>query len=783
MYPKELSVAFFRSVLDIQKSLASIAVSDCSNPKEEAQTANLKLPKSDDTVKTWRSLPVDIKYHILAKLDYLDLYRAKTQSKEFKDLIESEDFHGWRGKAREASLTTLYFFVRNGIWNCEGYDLITKTWMRLPPFTSLPDLDPDSFKDHSICTAGCLICANVGKAQDRLIVFNPLTRNHKELPRLNHRRNPVLMHMVAYSKEEAQYYKVIVAGSSKLGDEHLSKTTEVYDSRTKTWKLTDDLPGPLFALNEHQAGAYANGILYCIAFLEDDQGKGLLAYSVAEEKWRPDLTRPLPYSTSSNIVQLLESDGEIYLFSEIEQERRVEHRIDVLDQTLGQWRSVMTVTEVGNPGLQTYPEYTCVSFGAGKPCAYNTMEDREVVYEEVPSVDFVPAVEDKVGWDHLPREIQVRILGHLPYEQIYQLKTLSKDLKDLVESKESKVITLEEKPSLTACYFFTQKDVLQSGGFDQSTKKWRLLPPLTFFPADCKPDPYLFKEFLVCAKDGLVCINFSKSADKERLIVLNPLSRKYRELPPLNHRRNPVLMHMLVDPASQSYQVIVAGSCSSEDVHTSKITEAYDSRTGKWKRMGDLPEPAFALNEHQAGVFQDGKLFCIGFVEENGQVGKGIIAYDVEEGKWSSKCMHSLSFMSSTTLQLVESNGEVFLFSERIQDGLRAEHWIDKLEWAPGDGDQKNTCQLINVVKNEIRINDWCLETFGPEYTCVPYSDSQLYIFNAYDHTGVVYDIRDPGQSEVVKALPRQYTLNREHMLNSLYPILFTVEPRFSIEV
>jgi hypothetical protein len=107
------------------------------------------------------------------------------------------------------------------------------------------------------------------------------------------------------------------------------------------------------------------------------------------------------------------------------------------------------------------------------------------------------------------------------------------------------------------------------------------------------------------------------------------------------------------------------------------------------------------------------------------------------------------------------------------------------LEWAPGDGDQKNTCQLINVVKNEnLRIIDWCLEIYGPEYTCVPYSDSQLYIFNAYDHTGVVYDIRDQaGQSEVVQALPRQYTLNKEHILNSLYPILFTIEPRFSIEV
>jgi hypothetical protein len=233
-------------------------------------------------------------------------------------------------------------------------------------------------------------------------------------------------------------------------------------------------------------------------------------------------------------------------FLEIEQERRVELRNDVLDQLLGQGRSVMTEVKVGNLGLQPYPEDTRLLYDE------DTIEDYEVVYEEVPSVGFVPSVEGQLDWDHLPREIQGHILGRLRYELVYQLKTLSRKSKDLVES-ESEVITLEGKPSLTACYFFTQIDVLQWGGFDQHTKKWRLLPPLTFLPADCKPDPDLFKKFLVCAKGGLVCINFSKSAIR-RLIMLNALSRKYRELPPLNHRRNPMLMHMLVDPASHSYK-------------------------------------------------------------------------------------------------------------------------------------------------------------------------------------------------------------------------------------
>ncbi|KAG0610953.1 hypothetical protein M758_7G103400 [Ceratodon purpureus] len=374
------STQLYPRILDhIQKSIAIIAVSDSSNSKGDCQTSDLKLPKSKDKVKTWNSLPLDIKYYILSKLSYLDLYRAKTQSKEFKDLIESKEFQGWRGKVQEGLLTTLYFFVRNSIWYCEGYDLITKAWMRLPPFTTLPNLDPDSFKDHSICTAGCLFCANVGKDQEQLIVFNPLTRTHKELPRLHHRRNPVLMHMIVHPKDN--YYKLIVAGSSRLGDEHLSKKTEVYDSRTKLWKVTEELPGPLFALNEHQSGIHINGLLYCIAFLEGDRGKGLLVYNVAEERWLPECTRPLPYSAISNIVQLTENNGNIYLFSEIEQERRVEHRIDVLDQTLNEWKMVMTETKIGNPGLQTYPEYTCVSFGDNKLCVYNTIEHHGVVYE------------------------------------------------------------------------------------------------------------------------------------------------------------------------------------------------------------------------------------------------------------------------------------------------------------------------------------------------------------------------------------------------------------------
>ncbi|KAG0610957.1 hypothetical protein M758_7G103800 [Ceratodon purpureus] len=388
------------------------------------------------------------------------------------------------------------------------------------------------------------------------------------------------------------------------------------------------------------------------------------------------------------------------------------------------------------------------------------------------------------SWTSFPVDIRNSILAKLDYLDLFRAKTQSKVFKDLIDSKDfhgwrGKV----REGLLTALYFFfTEDKVLQCGGFDLSSKKWRLLPPLTFLPVTWKPDQDLFIEnFLVCAKGGLACINFSESTDKERLIVFNPLSREYRELPAMTYRRNPVLMHMLVNSASQSYQVIVAGSTKSGDEDLSKITEVYDSLTGKWKRMGDVPGSGFSLNDYQSGVFQEGKIFCIGYVDDR-QTYRGILGYDVEEGRWSRKWTHPLTFSSNySILQLLECNGEVYLFSEQSKDRHCTEHWVDRLEWT-GDGDGKKTCELINVIKKEVEtVDGWSLEIFGPEYTCVPYSDSQLYVFKAYDYTGVVYDIRDQGQSVV--ALPREYIANRERMFNSLHPILFTIEPSFSTKV
>jgi hypothetical protein len=392
-------------VLDIDRSVGScnVALNGKRKPVNSSRTGEPKeecgdpgLPVKDGEERGWSGFPSDIRDNILAKLDYKSLVQAKPVSKQIKDRIESDGFHSFRGEVhpREAFLTALHFYVgQHGVWQCVGYDLITKTWKRLPPFHMLPSLDPALFKDHSICGARGIMCANVSASssmKEKMVVFNLVTGRCRELPPLKHPRNPVLMQMVV--DLAGGWYKVVVAGSARAGDEHLSKITEVFDSRTSTWTVSQEFPGPFFALNEHQTGVYVDGILFCIAFLdtESDSGKGLVAFNVDEGKWLPHLTCPLPNSTNLSIVQLVESNGEVFVFSEIERNPyagNVEHRIDVLEKELmgrdsGKWRNVMTETKVGNQaGLQTYPEYTCVSFGEGKLCIFNTIVHTGVVYD------------------------------------------------------------------------------------------------------------------------------------------------------------------------------------------------------------------------------------------------------------------------------------------------------------------------------------------------------------------------------------------------------------------
>lgn len=75
------------------------------------------------------------------------------------------------------------------------------------------------------------------------------------------------------------------------------------------------------------------------------------------------------------------------MFSEVELNpyslhRTVEIRIDILEGATGKWWNVLTETKQGNQaGLLVYPEYTCLPFGEGKLCVFNTVAHTGVIHD------------------------------------------------------------------------------------------------------------------------------------------------------------------------------------------------------------------------------------------------------------------------------------------------------------------------------------------------------------------------------------------------------------------
>ena len=141
-----------------------------------------------------------------------------------------------------------------------------------------------------------------------------------------------------------------------------------------------------------------------------------------------------------------------------------------------------------------------------------------------------------------------------------------------------------------------------------------------------------------------------------------------------------MLMHMLTN--AKSYKMIVVGSSGmSVGNILSRKTEVYDSRTSKWDVTGYMPGLEFSLNEYQTGICIKGILHCIAFLEDG--YGNGVLAYDVDEGKWflDWKCpLSGLKNSSSPSVaQLAECDSEVYMFEQR-ETGRTVEHRIDKLE-------------------------------------------------------------------------------------------------------
>ena len=369
----------------------------------------------------------------------------------------------------------------------------------------------------------------------------------------------------------------------------------------------------------------------------------------------------------------------------------------------------------------------------------------------------------------LPLDVREDIFGRLPLDELLDSKRLSKSSKDLIERDTFR--SLWRDGPFTAITFFIKDKTWRCTAFNLQSKVWTRLPNFACLPT---PGANRFKEYSVCGHGGLLCANVSKSPHNEDLVVFNVLTGEKRQLPSLHYPRNPMLIHILVDPATNAYKVVAAGSSlSSGEEHLSRRVEIFDSLTSQWEVVNDLPGPEFGLNEHQTGVCVDGVLYFIAVLETEDR--KGVVAFDVQKGGWLKD--RNCSVPVSNILPLVESGGKVYLFSEQSNGGA-VEHCIDVLDFSGSSG------EVVAKLKEVVRVEKagkgfwWSfLELMAgpPLYVCTIW---KLCIFNTNRCGGIVVDVETRKPCEALQPLPVRKRCG--DIFFSLNPTSFILQPNFT---
>lgn len=272
-----------------------------------------------------------------------------------------------------------------------GFDMKNEYWRTSIPIklsTQTPNYDV--LMKSVVAGHHSLICLNM---DEMVYIFNPMTGGAKLLPPLNHPRHPIVLSLQVTTPGRADF-RVIAVGSAVGGTAYLSRKTEVFCSVKEQWKVVGDVPGEDFIIIEHQTGVCCEkqNLLLCTGFMEVRR-KGILAFDLGKNEWRPDSCCPISRSrfmnsavtTNFRIAQLVKSDdGVIYLFSEQATGSVVTQCIERLDFRIGGTHTrtrALTRFRPKTRGLLLYPDYTCLPLEENKLCIFNTVGLTGDVYD------------------------------------------------------------------------------------------------------------------------------------------------------------------------------------------------------------------------------------------------------------------------------------------------------------------------------------------------------------------------------------------------------------------
>ncbi|KAG0578808.1 hypothetical protein KC19_4G050700 [Ceratodon purpureus] len=232
-------------------------------------------------------------------------------------------------------------------------------------------------------------------------------------------------------------------------------------------------------------------------------------------------------------------------------------------------------------------------------------------------------------WGNLPFHLLESVLAWLPISSLLKLRCVCKRFNNILYSPSLWATRGRVLRSVPAWYLF-RGEGRECAAFNPEADCWFKLP-LGFLPSS--------KGRVVAAAGGLLCV---RQGDK--MIVCNPLSKTWLELPPRKNTWKFPIVGMVMDTEVQEYKVVVAGRNST--CGKNLVTEVYSSLTKTWKDVENHP-----VEHHYqtSAVYSNGFLYSAGF--------DGVLAFDLKQEQWREMKGPSMRDTQLMLPQICECNG------------------------------------------------------------------------------------------------------------------------------
>ncbi|CAM6085147.1 unnamed protein product [Calypogeia fissa] len=263
---------------------------------------------------------------------------------------------------------------------------------------------------------------------------------------------------------------------------------------------------------------------------------------------------------------------------------------------------------------------------------------------------------DASRWGELPDELVDRVLACLPVPLLLQLRCVCKRWNSLITS--APFLKLQAAAPYSGPHFlvFELQKPSSWGAYDARLQKWYTVPL----------DPLEGEIVMSMASDGgLLCkvVRRNWMQGPTCIVLSNPVTKCRRKLPNTKFHVTPTwipsLVVLVVDQATNSYKVVVAGSkgCPHGVNCMCRVTEVYDSISDRWETTGNLPL-GYVLLDPPSYAVCGGHIYCIASRFEEEFI---LVAYDLKRKVWNEIRYQPMLNLPKSQVVLFERRGSLVL--------------------------------------------------------------------------------------------------------------------------